>query len=354
MLIPDPCGPEPGYEFIVACFLEQLMNSHNSRADTVRGYVKAINTLFELRNFDIPGDISDKENSCSKIIHAREREEDIAKQRSPITKEMFAAMADKATSSKEDSINPVIFDWFCFIRITGLRVAEYAQRYQTKVDVHEYPSGKRVTKAFIANDWKFYDRKGKIVDASCPTSKPTKVKVTFRIQKNRRNGQTVTIVSDDSHPEICPVKAAHRIVVRAKRLGQLDNEPLAVFLNHQNQKKYLTGSKIAEVLQATASLVHPELTNDEIKRFSSHSGRVLALVLLDEAGMSPEFIQFRLRWLGASYRLYLRDTSVIQNKHISALNEASNEVVRLLGKNSTILPSDVPIDEEMGEYNSED
>jgi len=217
MLIPDPCSREPGYEFIVACFLEQLMNSHNSRADTVRGYGKAVNILFELRDFEIPGDTSDKENLCSKIIHAREREEDIAKQRSPITTEMFAAMADKAISSKEDSCDLVIFDWFCFIRITGLRVAEYAQRYQTKVDVHEYPSGKRVTKAFIANDWKFYEKKGKIVDVSCPTSKPTKVKVTFRIQKNRRNGQKVTIVANDSHAEICPVKAAQRIVLRAKR-----------------------------------------------------------------------------------------------------------------------------------------
>jgi hypothetical protein len=183
MLIPDPCGREPGYEFIVTCFLEQLMNSHNSRADTVCGYVKAVNILFELRYLEIPGDTSDKENLCSKIIHARERDEDIAKQRSPITTEMFAAMADEAISSKEDSIDSVIFDWFCFIRITGLRVAEYAQRYQTKVDVHEYPSGKRVTKAFIASDWKFYDKKGKIVDVSCPTSKPTKVKVTFRIKK---------------------------------------------------------------------------------------------------------------------------------------------------------------------------
>jgi len=73
MLILNPCGPEPGYEFIVACFLEQLMNSHNSRADTVRGYVKAINILFELRDFEIPGGTSDKGNLCSKIIHARER-----------------------------------------------------------------------------------------------------------------------------------------------------------------------------------------------------------------------------------------------------------------------------------------
>jgi len=70
--------------------------------------------------------------------------------------------------------------------------------------------------------------------------------------------------------------------------------------------------------------------------------------------MSPEFIKFRLRWLGASYRLYLRDTSVIQSKHISDLKKASNEVFRLLGKNSMILPNDVPIDEEMREYNSED
>jgi len=109
MLIPDPCGQEPGYEFIIACFLEQLMNSHNSRADTVCGYVKAINILFELRDFEIPGDTSDKENLSSKIIHARERKEDIAKQRSPITTEMFTAMADKAISSKEDSIDSVIF-----------------------------------------------------------------------------------------------------------------------------------------------------------------------------------------------------------------------------------------------------
>jgi hypothetical protein len=158
------------------------MNSHNSRADTVRGYFKAINLLFELRQIKIPGNVSEKENLCSKIIHARECKEDISKQPSPITKEMFAAMADRAASGKEDSIDSVIFDWFCIIQITGLRVAEYAQCYQTQVDVHEYLSGKRVTKAFIKADWKFYDKKGRIVDASDPNSKPIKVRITFRIQ----------------------------------------------------------------------------------------------------------------------------------------------------------------------------
>ena len=147
---------------------------------------------------------------------------------------MFAAMADRAASSKEDSIDSVIFDWFCIMGITGLRVAEYAQRYQTKVDVHEYPSGKRVTKAFIKTDWKFYNKKGKIVDASNPNSKPTKDRITFRIQQNMKNGQSVTVVADDTYTELCLVRAAQRIVIRAKQLGQLDHEPLAVFLNHNN------------------------------------------------------------------------------------------------------------------------
>ena len=137
------------------------MNSHNSRSATIRGYTESINTLFELRNFPIPGDLSDKENACSRIITAQERKEDIARQHSPITKEMFVAMANKAKSSDKDSIESIIFDLFCFIRITGLRVAEYAKTTQTSIDIHEYSSGKTVTKAFIANDWKFYDKKAK-------------------------------------------------------------------------------------------------------------------------------------------------------------------------------------------------
>jgi hypothetical protein len=331
MLIPDPCGPEPGYEFVFACFLEQLVNSHNSRSATVRSYTESINTLFQLWNFPVPGNLSDKENTCSKIIIAHEREEDIAKQCSPITKEMFAAMADKARTSDKGSVASVLFDWFCFIRITGLQVAEYAQSTQTSVDVHKYPSGKTVIKAFIANDWKFHDKKGEVIDAFCPTSMPTKVKATFQIQKNRRNGQLVTIVSKDNNPDICPVRAVQRIVKQAKWLEQSKSEPLAVFLNRHGLKKYLTGNKITEILQSVARLVHPNLSKDKISHFSSHSGRVWALVLLDEAGMPPEFVQFWLRWLGESCRLYLQDTLVIQNKHLNALNKALMRSCNYLG-----------------------
>ena len=124
------------------------MLDHNPRSATLRGYVKAVNTLFCLRHFDIPADLSDRLNMCFKIIHAREKEENVARQRSPITREMFAALLELAKKSQVDSIETVVADWFTFIRITGLRCAEYAQKTQSTINKHEYPSGKRVIKDF--------------------------------------------------------------------------------------------------------------------------------------------------------------------------------------------------------------
>jgi hypothetical protein len=171
---------------------------------------------------------------CAKIITAHEKEENIANQWSPITREMFAALLDTASKSKcIDSLEAVITDWFILICITGLRCAEYAQKTQSAVDEHVHSSGKRVIKAFIPTDWKFYKENGRTVTIHPLNNDikvfPVKLRLTFRIQKNRRNGQSITLVADKNHPDICPVRAAYRIFLRAKRLGQSDFQPMAVF-----------------------------------------------------------------------------------------------------------------------------
>ncbi len=74
-------------------------------------------------------------------------------------------------------------------------------------------------------------------------------------------------MSDDDHPEICPVWAAYRIFLRAKELGQTDSQPMAIFENQLGKTKYLTGNKIAELLQSLARSTHPDMTLDEISRF---------------------------------------------------------------------------------------
>jgi hypothetical protein len=81
---------------------------------------------------------------------------------------------------------------------------------------------------------------------------------------------------------------------------------MGVFVNHQGIVRYLTANKIAEALQSVAKTCHPDLMRDQTMRFSSHSIRVWAVVLLDEAGMNPDFIKSRLRWMeiriGCTYK----------------------------------------------------
>ncbi len=93
------------------------------------------------------------------------------------------------------------------------------------------------------------------------------------------------------------------------------------------------------------------MPEDELKSFSSHSGRVWDLVLLDKAGMTPDFMKSRLRWMGDSYRLYLQDTSILQQKYIEALKKGlqcntappRKELRHLIKHRSSV-------DDEMGDY----
>jgi hypothetical protein len=100
---------------------------------------------------------------CSKIILARDEEDEIARLRNPIAREIFAALLELGAKSPIDSLEAVVADWFTFIRITGLGCAEYAQKMQIAINEHEYPSGKRVVKAFLPTDWKFYNQKGNVM-----------------------------------------------------------------------------------------------------------------------------------------------------------------------------------------------
>jgi hypothetical protein len=263
-------------------------------------------------------------------------------------------MAKRAKISSHNTVDSVLFDFFNLIRVGGFRVAEYAQKTQTKINEFEYGLGNKVAEAFVPTDWSFYDANGRLMmlhslDGS--GDPPKKLKIKFRIQKNRQNGQKLPFATDDKHLHICPVCLAYRtIFLCAKRLGQADNQPMGVYVNHQGLVKYLPGNKISELLQAVAKKCHPDLTKDEISRFSSHSGRVWAVVLLDKAGTNPDFIKSRLRWMGESYRLYLRDMAILQQKHITAFEQSSFDFISLYGDNRTALPDIVPEEDSMGSY----
>jgi len=79
---------------------------------TKNSYAMSINKLFKMRGFPIPADVSDKDNMVIKIIHACKREETIARRRSPITTEMYVAMAKLAKESAANSAGTVVIQFF--------------------------------------------------------------------------------------------------------------------------------------------------------------------------------------------------------------------------------------------------
>jgi hypothetical protein len=278
-------------------------------------------------------DTSDPTNDAGIIINNCKKQEDIAVQRLPLSNEIFVELLNMADNSKSiNSEQSALADVVCIARMLGPRVSEYAQTSPNKVDYHTYPNGKEVIKAFTADDFIFFDRAGhRIFELSLESmSSVKKLQVTWKIQKNRQNGQSITLSSDDEHPQICPVRAAIRLVLRARRLGQPDNLPVACHSTRKSKRVYLTGSRIAFLLRAAAKKVFPTMSKKQLNRYSAHSLRVWACVLLDEAGMSPEFIKSRLRWMGNSFRMYLRDTAIIQDKHRDVLRAASQEILDLL------------------------
>ena len=239
-------------------------------------------------------------------------------------------------------------------------MSEYAQTSFKKVNKHKYSSGKKVIKAFTADDFVFFEKSGHTLQLINGSSldQAHKVKITWRIQKNHRNGQKITLSSDKTCHTICAVCDAGKMVLRERRLGQPDVMPIACY-SYKETKMYLIGKRIATFFRKNVKAIHPQTLEAELSRYSAHSLQVWACVLLDEAGMSPKFIMAHLCWMGNSFRMYLRDTEIIQNKHRNVLWAASLEIIKLIAGSLANIPnmaglSTVEIDNTMGNYIDED
>jgi hypothetical protein len=165
-------------------------------------------------------------------------EEDIARQRAPLGNKNFTKLPQMASASKcKDSVSDLLFDIVALGCYIGPRLSKYAQTTQDKFDYQTYPSGTTVINAFIANDFIFYPDRKHIIECLNKDSlqRDCFVKITWRIQKNRQNGQLITLAAESDQPKICVVRSAMQLVLRARWLNQLDDMPIALYKNEKEQ-----------------------------------------------------------------------------------------------------------------------
>jgi hypothetical protein len=95
MGISDPCGHQKRYQRINAIYIKYLMSGVNFRnkdflrSATVRGYRTSVNLLFRLRSMEMPVDTSDPNNMVGILINNLVKEENIARQCSPLDSNIF-------------------------------------------------------------------------------------------------------------------------------------------------------------------------------------------------------------------------------------------------------------------------
>jgi len=295
------------------------------RYDTIKGYAEAAITLFLLRDFPVPFSPDDKTSIAATILRNIKEEENIAVQRAPLTVEMFAVMLQDLIRLDFLSMESCIIDQAILGRYIGPRLSEYGQKSHNRAEYHDFPSGKSVLKAICADDIIFLGKDGRRIQNFTLESadQVAKIRVKFKVQKNRRNGEEKEVLADSNNKQMCPAKAAFRIVVRSRLLQQPTNLPCGVY-SKAGKMQYLTGQDVSTYLRKIARKSHPDMDTSEIKRFSAHSFRVTAAVLLHEQGHDGDYIKIQLRWMGDSYRVYLRSTPTILEKHTESLGKTAS------------------------------
>ena len=134
----------------------------------------------------------------------------------------------------------------------------------------------------------------------------------------------ISYTEDKSNKKYCYVSACKRIRTKALRLKQKQGNPLAIFTDNKNKTKiqYIDDVHNSTMLQEAAKAVYNISKKDDLNKFTSHSIRVGACVLLHTQNISTEDIKFRLRWRSDSFRMYLRNVIQLADKHKDAIANA--------------------------------
>ena len=74
-------------------------NKDSLRSNTIKGYATSINSLFTLRSMKEPIVLSDPNNMAGILINNLIKEEDIARQRSPLDSNIYAEMLRRLNTS---------------------------------------------------------------------------------------------------------------------------------------------------------------------------------------------------------------------------------------------------------------
>ena len=259
------------------------------------------------------------------------RWETVPNRREPFTLEMLHHQQKTAKDAPFLSLEAAIADWSECGLFTGQRLTEWAQPQGNKaidgpqLDIFGDP------KAFRLGDLKFARHARahmSLADALANPDDVASIKLCWRTQKNGDNGEEKLFTRNPRKGGHSFVGPMLRIIKRFVTIrGPLDFEtPLAIFRTKQGVTQFITSVEIETTMRATAAAIYnldPKKHKADLQRWSAHSYRVGACVILHAMGYTGPQIQFLLRWKSMTFLMYLRNLTIIADTHHRTLDKAA-------------------------------
>jgi hypothetical protein len=306
------------------------------KVETIKHYVRDVASfLASLHERDLRKDNA-TDTKLSKVLTSvfdeLQRWEKVPNRREPFTVEMlqFWEQHVSATNARPESLAAALLDWFECGLFAGTRRSEWAQD-SSHSDV-AYPQTNRFgdPMAFCLRDIRFRTHNNARYTGAeilqVPCSEIYQCWIIFRTQKNGDNGEEKTFTCNKNPGGREFVRPIYRIIQRFALLrGLCDNvTPLAIYA-YGNVVKFITSVDVERAMRQTASKVYkldPIRDRDALQRWSCHSLRVGACVILHSLGFSETQIKFLLRWRSNAFMTYLRNLAVLAEKQTQALDAA--------------------------------
>lgn len=250
----------------------------------------------------------------------------------PFTLEMWSDIDERSTSYDNDSLLPALRDWFAVCLYGGYRNTEWAQD-----DAHPHPHNplyapNGTLRAFTLLDVEFRDHSNRQLSlATALAVSPDsigRVQVTHSWQKNGDHGEQRLFTANDKTPALSYPTRMQSICRRFVRLfGATQHSiPLCVYRHESGNLRLITATDISSAMRDTACRIYnlrPSVHQRDLSRWSSHSLRVGACVILYSLGFSDTQLQFLLRWKSNAFFSYLRNLAVLSNQQNQAMADLS-------------------------------
>ena len=323
------------------------LTARQIKVKTIKEYVFAVASFLALFSgidyrFDTPSD-KNFGQLLSSVYTDLERYETVPDRREPYTPEMHKAaelLAKPFRDKDTRSLLPALVNGFAMAMLAGFRLTEWAQHQghsdPTKPMQNHLLPPNITTRAICPLDLRIETTSRQRFQGldilRVKLRSIRKMYLKFRTQKNGYHGEERLFTLNETKDGHCFVTNAYEALTRFQRLMQeyptlTETSPLFCYLDSTTSSvKLVTSTEIEEFMRAIAVTVydlHPIKDKKALQKWSAHSLRVGACVLLHAMGFPPLDIQWLLRWRSMAFMAYLRNLAGLADRQHAAVDRAS-------------------------------